>query len=150
VSTTLAAELFVKIHKSLAFEGVTWVPRTEETPVGVESEKGRALMRGVNRHEFDLALKRKIDATPPGHLFILSNFYDVGFWRRSSEHIKPDVVWYVESVTPTEDPRHASFVRFVRGLELKDVRFVKNDEMTVLKMLPGALDLAHMPDVASV
>lgn len=151
-STTLAAELFVKIDKSLVFEGVTWVPRTEDTPVGVESERGKALMRSVNRYEFDLALRRKIDQAQPGHLFILSGFYDTGtFWRRGSEaEIKPHIVWYVESVPPTQDPRHASFVRFMRGLAQTDVRFVKKDDMSVLNMLAGTLDLIHLPDVASV
>lgn len=150
--SSLSAELFVKIDKSLVFEGVTWVPRTEEAPVGVESERGKALMRSVNRYEFDLALRRKMALAPQTHLFILSGFYDAAsFWRRASEaEIKPNVVWYVEGVAPTQDPRHASFVRFVRGLELKDVRFVKKDEMTVLNMLAGTLDLVHLPDVASV
>lgn len=150
--TTLAAELFVKIDKSLVFEGVTWVPRTEDAPVGVESERGKALMRSVNRYEFDLALKRKMAQATPGHLFILSGFFDTGtFWRRASEaEIRPNLIWYIEGVPPRVDPRRAAFIRFVHGLGLTDVRFVKNDEMAVLSILSGTLDLVHQPNVASV
>lgn len=155
--STICAELMVKLHRSLVFSDVTWIPRAEsDAVVGVESERSKALMRCVGRYEFDAQLRKRLAAAAPTHLFILSNLYDVGFWRRATEAgVVPAVVWYVESGKPTEDPKRASFVRFARGLGLKDVRFVRSegdddDGMTVLNMISAALDLIDLPDVAAV
>lgn len=152
--STLCAELLVKLDKSLEFPGVTWVPRCDDWIAPVASPRSKALMRYIAAYEFDVALRARVEAADPRHVFVISGLYDSGdggFWRRCSEPIVPDVVWYVEFAKPTEDPRHAAFVRFVRALQLKDVRFVRwGDDAAVAYMIGAVLDKAHEPDVAAV
>lgn len=137
----LCAELMVKLHRSLAFEGVTWIPRTEDEPVGVESEMGKVLMRDVLRYEFDHALKKRIDQAHPNHLFILSGLYDAGTrWRRVQE-IQPNVVWYVEN----SDSRRAAFAEFMQDAAAAP-RTVRADDVTAIPtIISVALELVSGP-----
>lgn len=143
--SAICGQAFAKLFNSPTYENnVQWIQRMEEEPIGLESERSKALMRSIHRYEFDAHLKRRIQESKPDTLFILSHLYDVGFWRRASESgIVPDIVFYVEGKPPTEDIKHAYFFKFMHAMDIHNIVCVPNDVVGAEKIVASALDLVY-------
>lgn len=150
--SAICADAMAKLYRSPKFENsVVWIQRTEEEPVGLLSERSVELMRAIQRYEFDVHLKRRIQSSDPHTLFILSHLYDVGFWRKASEFgIKPDVVFYVEGMPPREDLKQSKFFKFMQSMGIRNARFIPNNDEASLKIITYANEEAEYVQNATV
>lgn len=148
--STICADAMCKLYRSPKFENsVVWIQRTEETPVGLQSERSVELMRWIHRHEFDIRLRRQVEEGKTA-VFILSHLYDVGFWHGASEFgIKPDVVFYVEGLPPHEDAKKSYFMRHMRKMGIHNAKFIPNNDAASLHIIAYAKDKEYI-EIADV
>lgn len=135
--TDVCLELMQRMEASLVFSDCRWIQRTGVTPFDseVHSVRGRSLLKYIAAHEFDLALRSRIDESDA--LNIVGEFYWIGLWR-TPDLPKPSVVFYIRD--SNDDHKLRCFMRFVHIKKIKHVSIIEKNDECLYKIMANILD----------